>query len=60
MAESAPRFTITNEIADGLTAIESARGFLEAATLSEEWLRQTCDITCDKLQGTATGYDRKL
>jgi hypothetical protein len=59
MAGFAPRFTITNEIAAGLTAIERARGFLEAGTLSEEWLRQTRDITCDKLQGTVTGYDRK-
>jgi Fic family protein len=34
----APRFTITNAITAGLTAIERARGFLEAATLSEEWV----------------------
>jgi Fic family protein len=33
-----PRFTITNAIADAITAIERARGFLEAATLSEEWV----------------------
>ena len=31
-------FTITNPIAGGLTAIERARGFLEAATLSEQWI----------------------
>ena len=35
----APKFTITNAIATGLTRIERTRGFLEAATLSEEWLR---------------------
>lgn len=35
-----PRFTITNAIAAGLTAIERARGFLEAATLSEEWVER--------------------
>jgi Fic family protein len=35
-----PRFTITNAITAGLTAIERARGFLEAATLSEEWMRR--------------------
>ena len=35
-----PQFTITNRIADGLTRIERARGFLEAATLSEEWIRE--------------------
>jgi Fic family protein len=40
MAAFAPRFTITNAITAGLTAIERARGFLEAATLSEEWLRR--------------------
>jgi Fic family protein len=36
----APAFTITNAIAAALTAIERARGFLEAATLSEEWVRR--------------------
>lgn len=36
----APRFTITNRIAAALTTIERARGFLEAATLSEEWVRR--------------------
>lgn len=38
MPAFAPRFTITNAIAAGLTAIERARGFLEAATLSNEWV----------------------
>lgn len=33
-----PRFSITNRIAAALTTIERARGFLEAATLSEEWV----------------------
>ncbi len=33
-----PRFTITNRITGGLTRIERARGFLEAAALSEDWL----------------------
>ena len=35
-----PQFTITDSITAGLTRIERARGFLEAATLSEEWVRQ--------------------
>jgi len=35
-----PRFTITNRITEGLTRIERARGFLEAATLSEDWIRE--------------------
>ena len=34
-----PKFTITNRIAAQLTRIERARGFLEAATLSESWVR---------------------
>ncbi len=36
-----PKFTITNRITAGLTQIERARGFLEAATLSENWVRET-------------------
>jgi len=40
MAAFVPRFTITNPITAGLTGIERARGFLEAATLSEEWLKR--------------------
>jgi Fic family protein len=36
----APIFMITNRITAGLTLIERARGFLEAASLSEMWLRE--------------------
>jgi Fic family protein len=35
-----PIFTITNPITAGLTRIERARGFLEAATLSDAWVRE--------------------
>jgi Fic family protein len=35
-----PKFSITNRITAGLTLIERARGFLEAATLSEAWVRE--------------------
>ncbi|MCL2724947.1 MAG: Fic family protein [Polyangiaceae bacterium] len=35
-----PRFTITNRITADLTTIERARGFLEAATISEDWVRR--------------------
>lgn len=35
-----PRFTITHRITESLTRIERARGFLEAATLSEQWVRE--------------------
>ena len=38
--EFRPIFTITNRITAGLTRIERARGFLEAATLSETWMRE--------------------
>ena len=34
-----PRFTITNSMTAGLTRIERARGFLDAAHLSDEWIR---------------------
>jgi Fic family protein len=40
MTGFAPRFTITNRITAALTTIERARGFLEAATLSEDWVRR--------------------
>ena len=40
MSGFAPRFTITNAITAGLTSIERARGFLEGATLSDEWVRR--------------------
>ena len=33
-----PRFSITNAITAALTDIERARGFLDAATLSDEWV----------------------
>ncbi len=35
-----PAFTITNRITAGLTLIERARGFLEAAMLSDSWVRE--------------------
>jgi Fic family protein len=35
-----PLFTISNQTANALTSIERARGFLEAATLSQEWLEK--------------------
>ncbi|NLI79979.1 MAG: Fic family protein [Candidatus Riflebacteria bacterium] len=35
-----PVFQITNRIMSGLTTIERARGFLDAATLSEEWIQR--------------------
>ncbi len=40
MTSFSPKFTITNAVTKGLTSIERARGFLEAAALSEEWVRR--------------------
>ncbi len=34
-----PKFTITNRMTAGITQIERARGFLEAARLSDDWVR---------------------
>jgi Fic family protein len=36
----APRFKVTHPITAALTRIERARGFLEAAKLSEDWIRR--------------------
>ena len=36
----APRFTVTHPVTAALTRIERARGFLEAAKLSEDWIRR--------------------
>ena len=35
-----PTFSITNSVTAGLTSIERARGFIEAARLSEDWIRE--------------------
>ena len=35
-----PSFTVTHAITAALTRIERARGFLEAATLAEDWIRE--------------------
>jgi Fic family protein len=36
----APRFTISNQLTASMTRIERARGFLDAAKLSEDWIRR--------------------
>lgn len=38
MSDFRPQFTITNAITRDLTTIERARGFLQAATLSDKWV----------------------
>jgi len=60
-----PRFTITDAVAAALTRIERARGFLEAATLSEQWVRQmgASDIRWASGQRdnqAVTSYDKLL
>jgi Fic family protein len=40
MPSYTPRFTITHAITAGLTAIERARGFMDAAKLSQAWLER--------------------
>jgi predicted HTH transcriptional regulator len=40
MSSLIPIFNFTNQITVGLTRIERVRGFLEAATLSEDWVRE--------------------
>lgn len=43
MARLDPRFSITNAITRDLTTIERARGFLDAASLSADWIRRMSD-----------------
>ena len=38
-----PRFTITSRMTAAITSIERARGFLEAARLSADWVREMSD-----------------
>jgi len=40
MTDFQPKLTITNAITRDLTQIERARGFLDAATLSGEWIER--------------------
>lgn len=35
-----PNFTITNRMTQAITRIERARGFLEVAHLSADWVRE--------------------
>ncbi|MDR0967101.1 MAG: hypothetical protein LBM75_11510 [Myxococcales bacterium] len=40
-----PIFSITNKMLENLTEIERARGFLDAASLSEDWVRRMSEQT---------------
>ena len=40
-----PKFTITNRITAGLPRIKRAMGFIEAVTLSENWVREMVNQT---------------
>ena len=43
MKSFTPKFTITNRMTAAITRIERARGFLEAARLSDDWVREMGD-----------------
>ena len=43
MSRFNPKFMITNRMTSAITRIERARGFLEAAHLSPEWIREMGD-----------------
>jgi len=43
MSDFEPRFSITNRMTSAITRIERARGFLEAAELSADWIREMED-----------------
>ncbi len=43
MSTLQPKFTITNRMTAAITRIERARGFLEAAQLSADWVREMGD-----------------
>ena len=38
-----PRFSTTHPITGALTRVERARGFLDAAKLSEDWIRRMAE-----------------
>ena len=40
MSTFTPKFTITNRMTSAITRIERARGFLEAAQVSPDWVRE--------------------
>lgn len=42
-----PKFTITNRMTAAITQIERARGFLEAARLLDDWVRDIGRIGCE-------------
>ncbi len=43
-----PKFTITNGITAAITQIERTRGFLEAALLSDDWVRDMGNLALIK------------
>ena len=43
-----PKFTITNRMTAAITQIERARGFLEAARLSDDWVRDMGNLALIK------------
>ncbi|MEA2039278.1 MAG: hypothetical protein U9N82_05550 [Thermodesulfobacteriota bacterium] len=55
-----PKFTITNRMTEAITQIERARGFLEAARLSDDWVRDMGSQALSKrliIQPTSKEHD---
>jgi hypothetical protein len=44
MTDFNPKFIITNKITTAITQIERARGFLEAAKPSDDWITEMSNI----------------
>ena len=62
-----PKFTITHRMTAALTQIERARGFLEAARLSDDWVRDMGNKALIKeahhtthIEGTRLTLDKEL
>ena len=60
-----PKFTITNRMTAAITLIERARGFLEAARLSDDWVLQRdlnnlIELNLIRLKGSARQSNYEL
>ena len=65
MEKFEPNFTITNSINNSLTQIERVRGFLDAARLSEDWIKEMGNQALVKeahhtthIEGTTLTFDQ--
>ena len=51
-----PKFTITNHMTAAITLIERARGFLEAARLSDDWVQDMGNQALIKTDSWETSF----